>query len=354
MGRRALHQVVVGAAPGDAITDHALLLRGWLREAGFRSEIFAQSVAPALAGEVRTYLGYRPSARDELVILHHSIGADVVDALLALDVRLVLIYHNVTPAAFLRGVDPGLSVQLERGRAQLARLRESTVLALADSPYNEAELRQAGYAPTGVLPIALDEARYHVPLDEKLLARYGSGGPNLLFVGRLLPHKCQEDLVRLLYYYRRVEPRAALWLVGSPWVPAYAEWLAELAEELGVRDGVTFAGHVSQSELVTYYRLAHLYVSMSEHEGFGKPLVESMVLGLPVLAYAVAAVPDTLGGSGVLFHCKDYEALAEWVDVLVKDEGLRARIVARQRERAESFLAPAVRQTWQRLLEGIV
>jgi glycosyltransferase involved in cell wall biosynthesis len=92
---------------------------------------------------------------------------------------------------------------------------------------------------------------------------------------------------------------------------------------------------------------------MSEHEGFGKPLIESMYFGLPVLAYAAAGVPETLGGAGVLIRKKDYEALAELVDIIVKDEALRNRIVARERERVKEFLEPSVRWKWEQYLNSV-
>ena len=120
---------------------------------------------------------------------------------------------------------------------------------------------------------------------------------------------------------------------------------------LGLEEAVIFAGHASQQAMVTYYRHAALYVSMSEHEGFGKPLVESMYFNLPVLAYASTGVPDTLGGAGVLFHAKDFEALAELVDLLIYDPALRGRVLARQQERLRTFLAPAVRARWQHYLD---
>ena len=172
-------------------------------------------------------------------------------------------------------------------------------------------------------------------------------------MGRLVPNKRQEDVIRLLHYYRRFEPTARLFLVGTPWMQAYTEWLQELTQELKLDDAVVFTGGVSQRDLVTYYQLADLYVSMSEHEGFGKPLIESMYLGLPVLAYAAAGVPGTLGGSGILFRQKNHEALAELVDILVSDDALRERIITRQQERARCFLAPVIRQEWQAFVIGM-
>lgn len=350
MRRPTLHQFIVGASPGDAITDYALVLRRWLREDGFRSTLFAESIVSALSSEVQTYFRYEPSCPGEVVILHHSIGTTMLDELLSLDIRFLIVYHNVTPPEFVSHADPTLAAQLTKGREQLQLLRRRTILGLAASPYNEAELRGLGFESTGVLPNMLDESQYQLEMNPSLAAAHHNRGPLLLFVGRLVPNKRQEDLIKLLYYYRQIEPSAYLVLVGAPWVPDYADWLHELVQEMGLEDAVIFAGHVSQRDLVTYYRLADLFVSMSEHEGFGKPLVESMLLGLPVLAYAGTAVPGTMGGSGVLFHRKEYEALAELVDILVNDSALRERIIARQRERARVFLEPVVRRSWREYL----
>ena len=99
--------------------------------------------------------------------------------------------------------------------------------------------------------------------------------------------------------------------------------------------------------MITYYRCADVYVSMSEHEGFGKPLIESMYFGLPVVAYASTAVPDTLGDAGILFHHKDFESLAELVGLLVQDRSLRRRVIARQTRRVKAFLEPQVRRRFE-------
>jgi glycosyltransferase involved in cell wall biosynthesis len=326
-------------------------LRRWIREEGFQSEIFSENTHSSLTDEVQPYLSYRPRTKDEIVILHHSIGSDIVDYLLALDVQILLIYHNVTPADFVQIVDPALARQLKRGRQQLKDLQPNTILGLGVSAYDEKDLQRSGYDQTGILPIVLDESRYNIPPNRELTRWYQDEAPNLLFVGRLVPNKRQEDLIKLLYYFRRVEPTARLFLVGSPWLPAYADWLRELADELEVDDEVIFTGYVSQQDLVTYYKMADVYISMSEHEGLGKPLLESMYLGVPIMAYAAAAVPETLGSSGILFHDKDYEALAELLGILMHGSGFRQRILARQQERIQAFLEPQVRSVWQNFLE---
>jgi L-malate glycosyltransferase len=345
-----LHQLLAGAAPGDAITDQALLLRRWLREWGTRSDIFALHIHPQLAGEVRPLSQYNPTAKQPWVIYHHSIGSELVDDLLTWPQRVVLIYHNITPPEFFTHVDPAWAARSEQGLAQTAALRPHTALALADSAYNARELAKMGYGATAVLPITLDIAAYDLPSNQALVEMLAERRPLLLFVGRIAPNKRQEDLIKLLYYYRRIQPQAHLLLVGDRWVVGYDKWLESLAADWGLADGVTLMGKVSQVDLVTCYRQADLYISMSEHEGFGKPFIECMRLDLPILAYGAASVPDTLGEAGAQFHHKDFERLAELVDILVTDEALRQRLIAQQRQRLRQFLPESAAEIFRREL----
>lgn len=350
-GRRVpLHQFLTGATSGDAITSHALIIRRWLHDAGFASDIYAQYVDDSVQAQVRPLSAYRRSRRERYALYHHSIGSDVPQFLQQHGPRLILVHHNVTPAHFFDRLDPAWAQRSRLGQEQLRSLRESTDLALADSTYNEQDLRAAGYEHTGVLPITLNQEAYDLPDNEALAARISNRGPSLLFVGRLAPNKRQEDLVKLLYCYRRLQPEARLTLIGDRWDVGYDSWIERLAEDLGLDEGVILTGKVSQQDLVTAYRHADLYVSMSEHEGFGKPLIESMYLGLPILAYATTSVPHTLGGAGVLFHEKDFERLAELADILVEDKTLRGRLIERQRREATRFLEPQVRQRFRGFL----
>jgi L-malate glycosyltransferase len=350
MPAKVLHQFTEAAFVGDATGDHVFMIQRWLRELGFISEVYAEHYPPELEKVVRPAVTYRPRTQEELVIYHHTLGSRIADRLLAQSIRLILIYHNITPPEFFATTDPALTEELIKGREQLLLMRPVTDLALGASPYSECELRQVGFAQTGVLPIVLDESRYQLAAGPHIKAAFQGKGPIFLFVGRLAPNKKQEDLIKLLYYYRRLEPAAHLIIAGSVHQANYQSWLQELAATLNLADGVTFTGHITQAELVSYYQMADLFVSMSEHEGFGKPLIESMYLGLPVMAYAATAVPSTMGHAGALFHRKDYEALAELADILIKDHALKQRLIGRQQERVATFLAGQVRQEWRSFL----
>lgn len=352
MSKKVLNQVAEAALVGDATSDHVFLIRRWLREMGFSSEVYSPNTQKELESEVRRF-SISALEGEEILVFHHTIGSTALDEVWEKRIPLILIYHNITPPEFFVGTDPVLTRQLERGREQLVKVRPITRLALAASPYSELELKELDFSQTGVLPIVLDEAKYDLPLDGRIQAERQIYGPILLFVGRVSPNKRQEDLIKLLYFYRRFEPDARLVLIGGLQGKEYVSWLRQFAEGLGLGDAITFAGHVSQQEMVTYYKTADLFVSMSEHEGFCKPLIESMHLGLPVLAYGSTAVPSTMGGAGVLFHEKDFEALAEIVGILVNNQGLRQRIIAGQNERVKAFLEPNVRRIWAGYLEKL-
>lgn len=346
-----LHQFLTGASAGDAITDQALLIQRWLRDLDFKSEIFARHMHHDMDEGIRPMGGYLRDRNEEWGIYHHSIGSDVPDFLIRQGLRLILIYHNVTPPEFFEVSDP-LHAHLARlGMQQLATLQPHTGLALADSRYNEADLKRAGFECTGVQPICLRTERYDVPLNEHLAAKLTRSKPRMLFIGRVVPNKRQEDLVKLLTALRRIHPLTHLYLVGDSWGGGYDRWVEQFADELGVSSGVTLVGKVSQEDMVTYFRMADIYVSMSEHEGFGVPLIESMYLGVPVVAYGAAAVPETMADAGVLFYRKEYERLAELIDLLLTDDALRGRLIERQRVRVQAFLEPQGRRQFIAHLE---
>ena len=79
------------------------------------------------------------------------------------------------------------------------------------------------------------------------------------------------------------------------------------------------------------------------------PLLEAMAADVPVLAYAAAAVPDTLGGAGVQFAPKDLEHAAELLGELAYNDTLRAQVIAGQRRRLADFGDERIRSELERL-----
>jgi glycosyltransferase involved in cell wall biosynthesis len=336
---KAIHQLSVSAAYGDAIGGEIFTVRDALRDAGYESDVFVELVDARMAGEVRPYQEYREvSHPDNVVLLHFSLGSKVSALAREIDDRMVLIYHNITPAEWFAPYALGIARDCQRGRLELAALAGRAALALGDSEYNRQELEELGFAPTGVLPLIVDLARLDGPADPLVLDRFDDGRTNLLFVGRCVPNKRIEDLLRAYAYYRRcIDHRSRLIVVGEyRSFVLYFDALQALAGELGL-DDVHFTGHVSQAELNAYYRVADCFVCASEHEGFCVPVFEAMYRGLPVVAYSAAAIPYSTGRGVLLLSDKDPALFAETVHQVLTDAGLRERLLARQRRALESL-----------------
>jgi glycosyltransferase involved in cell wall biosynthesis len=335
-----VHQWLQAAHRGDAVGDNARRMRDRLRAFGHESEIFSLTIDDDLRDEIRPFAD--PAARGgDVTILHYALHSPMSDAIRRLPGVRVLQYHNVTPAHFFAPFDPGIARLCVLARRELASLAGHVDLALGVSDFNRRELDEMGFARTGTLPIAVDATRLHgappVPALERLLQ---DGLVNILFVGRLAPNKRIEDHIRLAEHFKRyVDVHYRFIFVGrDDAVPAYGAAIkALIAEYRMLPERFWFTGAVPERELAAYYRNAHAYVSLSEHEGFCVPLVEAMAMDVPVLAYAAAAVPETLGGAGVTFAPKDLEQAAELLGALAYDAPLRARVIDGQRRRLAAF-----------------
>jgi glycosyltransferase involved in cell wall biosynthesis len=258
----------------------------------------------------------------------------------------VLQYHNITPAAFFAPYDPMLFRLAALGRQELMSLAGRVDLALGDSEFNTRELEALGFRETGVMPIAVNTDRITAAPRRPALERIlGDGLINILFVGRIAPNKRIEDHIRLAELYKRyVDSYYRFIFVGrTDVVPRYYAQIRALVSELRMLpDRFWFTGAVPDEDLGAFYRWADVYVSLSEHEGFCVPLVEAMAADVPVLAYAAGAVPETLGGAGVLFTPKDLELAAEMMGMLVYDRPVRDAVIDGQRRRLAAFAPAAI------------
>jgi len=337
-----IHQLAPALLYGDAIGNHMIEIRKLLLSWGYRSSIFAQYCHPKHSSICQDYRRYEPSS-ENLVILHYSIGSDTVGFARQLPDQVVLYYHNITPAHFFRGINREFEQHLRDGRAQLRSLREIP-LAIAASDFNRQELLTLGFKNVVVVPYILDLAGLDASASSEagvaIRKEYDDGATNILFVGRVVPNKCQEDLIRTFeYYHKLVNSHSRLFLVGSgTGAEVYQARLEALVETLDLVDSVHFCGHVGLEEgLGAYYKIASVFLSMSEHEGFCVPLLESAYFKVPIIAYKAAGIPQTLGDSGILITEKRYEVVAEVVDLLSSDRRLRRDVVASQHRLLQRF-----------------
>ena len=330
---REVHQVVAALTRGDAVGNEALEFRRLLRLRGLRSEIYAGAIAPDMAGQGLPVFEYerREPSPGTASIFHFAIGSPAAQAVLARREPLILRYHNVTPHSFFLGFSGHLVGLTYHGAKDLQAFAPRASLGLAVSEFNRRALEAAGFARTMTVPLAMNAAALDEPPDPVVGARYRDGRTNLLFVGRVAPNKKIEDLVRAFCAYQRyVEPESRLFIVGEArGFEHYTRRLDEMVSHLRI-DEVVFAGAVTQAELNAYYRLAHAFVGLSEHEGYGAPLIEAMHFNIPVIAFDAGAVRETLQGGGILLTAKEPEVIAELLGMVCTDAGFRASVLKTQ------------------------
>ncbi len=333
---KAIHQIAPAFPYGDAIGNQMFHIRELLRQWGFESQVYAMGRDMRLADPGLPHTAY-PARADNILIYHYSTGSPLTEFVLRLPDKIVPYYHNITPPQFFQQYDPELAAKLEQGRRALARLKDSFG-AWAGSEFNRQDMLVMGFKHVAVVPYFLyfDKllAAADSPPARDVASRYNDGWVNLLFVGRLAPNKRQDDLIRAFnHYHTLVNPRSRLILVGSDAdLPAYRFEL-EVMAAAAAPGHILLPGAVSLEELAGYYRAATVFLSLSEHEGFGIPLLEAMAFDVPVLAFNAGAVPDTMAGAGMLVNRKRYDIIAEMVDLLARDQGLRRQITRKQKER---------------------
>jgi L-malate glycosyltransferase len=352
-----INQILAALEYGDAIGNEALAINRLLKSWGYKSSIYADGIHPKLADMASPCRKYRKtSSPDDVAIFHFSIGSEASKFVKTLPDKKILIYHNITPPHFFWGINDALIYLLRSGREELSEFADISDLALGVSEYNRRELVDLGFKKTGVLPLLIDFNNYLRVPDPKILREFDDDYINLIFVGRIAPNKRHEDLIKMFYYFNKyIEPRSRLILVGSyKGMDRYYSMLQNLISRLGLDNNVYMTGHVSLEEMISYYKLADVFVSMSEHEGFCVPLLESMYFGVPIMAFASSAIPDTLNGSGVLLREKKYEEAAEMAYLLATDEDLRDKIIRKQKERVKDFDPKIVEGMLKKYIEEVI
>jgi len=334
-----IHQILPDISYGDAISNNVLEIKKILKSWGYESEIYAQRIHPKLAYTAKNYTEYeKNSSHENILIFHFSIGSDTSKFVKTLPDKKILIYHNITPYNYFLGVNDTLVRLSRNGRKELAEYSDITDLALGDSEYNRKELAELGFKNTGVLPIIVDFEKYDQEPDKKVLNKFADDYTNFIFVGRLSTNKKQEDVIKVFYYYNKcINQKSRLFLVGSyEGTERYCVQLKELIKRLNL-ENVYITGKVNFKELLAYYKLADVFISMSEHEGFCVPLIEAMYFKTPIIAYNSTAIPYTLDGSGVLVNKKIYEEIAELAQILIEDKQLRERVIKKELGRLKHF-----------------
>jgi len=326
---------------GDAVGNSTLSFHRYLLARGIESRIIAITIDPRLKEFAIPFENYseNPTARS-IKVLHFAVPSPLTDFFLRIEGKKVMIYHNITPSHFFVDFSDQLTRMTHEGREHLKQLKGCFDLCIADSGYNAEELIRFGYNNVHVFPLLVDLSDYETPYSVPYYNLLKDDRKTIIFVGRVSPNKKIEDLIKVLYFYQKyISPSIRLIIAGNTnALPKYFQSLRELVQRLfHSPDVVFFTQHIPFEELLAVYRLADVFLSMSEHEGFCLPLIESCYLRVPVVAYGAGAVPETLDNSGIVFNEKDFPRIAGLLEQVIHDEKLREKLQSLQVERIRNY-----------------
>ena len=346
-----VHQLLPTATPRDAITEQAFVWRDLLRAWGHESVLVAEHVHPELTGVVSRITRKTRHVLDEgSLVLHYATWSATVETALKARGPLALNYHNVTPGDLLRDFNPEVAETCDQGRRSLSLFRGRTDAVITASHFSAADLHEAGVTDAAVVPM-LVEAPPETP------RRSPNREPVVVTVGRVVPNKRLEDVIKAFTLYQRHRaPEASLVIVGSDLgFENYRSALEVLIARIGAR-GVIFTGPISSEARDTWYRRADAYLAMSIHEGFCVPLIEALASGVPVVARAAGAMPETLGGAGVVLDGGDLPLVAEALHEVTSSPSTRNMLYdAADRRLAElrpEVVGPQIKAVLEPLLPG--
>lgn len=339
-----VHQILSGAGPHDAVTSQARAFAALFASWGWGGEIYAGHIDPRIAAEVKQLRAFDPGP-DDVLLVHYSAYAPRLRRVLEMPQRKLLLSHNVTPARWFWDYEPTVAIHCQLGRVQLPEYAGRADIVAGVSAFNAAEL-----GSDVVIPILFDPQALG-PAPPPGTSTATADGPELLFVGRLAPHKRQDELIRLVALMRRNRtPNARLRLVGEPLNEKYRAALQGLADELAP-GAVTIESSLSTSQLYDRYLHADVFVCLSEHEGFCIPLLESFHTELPVVARPVGGIPEVAGDAALLVEDRDLAVVAELVATAWEDQELREELVRRGRLRVRAFDREATAAALRRSIE---
>lgn len=341
-----LHQVLSGAGPYDAITREALAIRELASSWGFAGADYSVHIDPRMGRRVRP-LGELAAADvgvGDTLLIHYSAYAPKLARVLDLPGRKILLSHNVTPARWFWAHDAALALQCALGRRELPQFAARCDVVVGDSLFNA---REIGF--DRALPLVLPGIDADVPLPPANPSP--PAPPTVLFVGRLVPHKRQDEIIRALALLRRHRlPEARLVLVGEPLHERYAAELERLADALAP-GAVTFERSLDDAALAARYRSAQAFLCLSEHEGFCVPLLEAFQHGVPVVARPRGAVTETVGDAALLLD-GTLDAMAELVYFAITDGELRTTLRERGHARLGAYSYGRTSGLLRELLDG--
>lgn len=339
-------QLVNGYSKGEGVGNVITAIDKLIKRKGYSTEIYNKTLSindlsnPELNGE-------------NIVLYHVALSVDPI--VKYLKCKKVLVFHNITDPELLIGA--GLQQMrnwCSAGLYDVRGLSDYFEFAIVFSDYSKGTLINSGWKKERIyqMPIMVRFDSLAQKYDEQLVEKYRDGYTNIIFAGRVFPNKKQEDIIRSFYKYKKnYNAKSRLFIIGSLANSNYFDTLKKLVIELCLDNDVIFTGRVPFEQYIAYYKLADVFLCMSAHEGFCIPIVEALYFGIPVIAVNATAVPDTLGGSGLLLDDRDSNKAAKAINKVVTDETFREELLEGEKKRLDELMPERVENLYLQVLE---
>lgn len=326
-------QIAHAMTQNDGATQQILNMDKMFKELGYESEVCTHRLDERLKNEAKTMEAFKAS-EDDIIIYHMTTGTSFNKWVYKYPRKIVLFYHNITPAKYFFGNAWGSWFKCLKGRRDLTKIVKNTFFAWGASEYSRRELEELGLEHTKVFSTIVNPEDYKkYDKVQSIVDTYDDGYKNILVVGRVVPHKRQDEAIRAAAWYRdHISDKIRLVIIGGQ-KESFAKKLNSLVKELNMEKHVLFTGKIPNEELCTWYGLCDAVLSLSEHEGFCVPLIEGMIFDKPVIAYAGGAVPETLGKAGVLLREKNPELVARTISETLDNQSLLQMLREERKER---------------------
>ncbi|MGE0171711.1 MAG: glycosyltransferase [Oligoflexales bacterium] len=358
-----IDQFLPSFARYDAIGSHVRSIQKFLREKGFVSDIFTELYRDDTKDFTAPVSHYAKHAHpDNIIVYHHSIASNIPMTLMSTPGFVVTVYHNVTPFTFFDNKRD----RLVRNECLLGILQNEIMKLRTNyfwhvSKFNSQDFEDSGIESV-VLPLLRDfETLAREPADLKITSALKNDKKTILFVGRLAPHKCQHTMIGLLKTVRDIyDKKVRLILVGGG-SEEYVNLLLSLSKELGMvathdlvnnEADVCIMPNLTDAQLASVYRLADLFLCLSDHEGFCVPLVEAMHFGLPIIAHPSSAIAETCGTGGSLIDKKDTVRLVKSIVSALDNDAAKAELKERSHARARDFEFSVLKSHFDKALDN--
>lgn len=297
--------------------------------------------------ETQFFLPNRVS-RARLDLMHFVAHGDAPARLKTPYIVTVLDLIPLRFAELYRAERPGWRFNLARSLELQAIKGAAGIIAISDATKRDiVELLGAAPERIAVTHLAVDRSRFvsagsvpNVETREALRQDLSLplDRPLILYVGGIDPRKNVPFLLRMLEaLIQRGKVRPHLVMVGGIANDKQFPALQAQIREARLENDISFAGHVSDADLVKYYQAVDVMVYPSLYEGFGLPVLEAMTAGCPVIAGRNSSLPEVSGSRYPLFRDNDIGAWVEGVESLLLDFGRREELRSEGLSRSGEF-----------------